>query len=66
MHYPPFNKYEKTELDFIKTMKNYNVKTCIYGHIHGETGKEAIQGDINGIKFIMASSDQTNFDLIKL
>jgi len=66
MHYPPFNGYEKAELDFIKTMKKYNVKTCIYGHIHGEAGKDAIQGNIEGINFIMASSDQTNFDLIKI
>ena len=66
MHYPPFNGYEKLELDFIKTMKKYNVKTCIYGHIHGEAGKDAIQGNIEGINFIMASSDQTNFNLIKI
>ena len=66
MHYPPFNRYEKTELNFIKTMKKYNVKTCIYGHIHGEATKEAKQGKIDGIQFIMASSDYTNFDLIKI
>ena len=66
MHYPPFNRYEKLELNFIKTMKKYNVKTCIYGHIHGEATKEAKQGKIDGIQFIMASSDYTNFDLIKI
>lgn len=66
MHYPPFNKYEKLELNFIKTMKKYNVKTCIYGHIHGIAGKETIQGIVDGINFIMASSDQINFDLIKI
>ena len=66
MHYPPFNKYEKLELNFIKTMKQYNVKTCIYGHKHGEATKEAKQGKIDGIQFIMASSDYTNFDLIKI
>ena len=66
MHYPPFNGYEKAELNFIKTMKKYNVKTCIYGHIHGESGKDAIQGNIEGINFIMVSSDQTKFDLVKI
>lgn len=66
MHYPPFNSYESTELNFIKTMKKYNVKTCIYGHIHGEGAKDAKQGKIDGIQFIMASSDYTNFDLIKI
>ena len=66
MHYPPFNKYEKLELNFIKTMKKYNVKTCIYGHIHGEATKEAIEGNIEGIKYILASSDYTNIDSIKI
>ena len=66
MHYPPFNSFEQDELNFVKTMKIYKVKTCIYGHIHGEAGKDAKQGKIDGIKYIMASSDQTNFDLIKL
>lgn len=66
MHYPPFNRYEKLELNLVKTMKKYNVKTCIYGHIHGEAGKDAVQGEIDGIKYIMASSDQTNFDLIRI
>lgn len=66
MHYPPFNGYTKEELNLVKTMKKYNAKICIYGHVHGEVGKDAKQGMIEGIRFIMASSDQTNFDLIKI
>lgn len=66
MHYPPFNEYDKSELNLIKTLKKYNIKTCIYGHIHGDTGKDAIQGNIDGINYIIASSDQINFDLIKV
>ena len=46
IHYPPFNKYAETELNFIQTMKKYNIHRCIYGHIHGkEAWKEAIQGE---------------------
>ncbi len=66
MHYPPFNGYTKEELNLVKTMKKYNAKICIYGHVHGEVGKDAKQGMIEGIRFIMASSDQTNFDLIEI
>ncbi len=66
MHYPPFNGYTKEELNLVKTMKKYNAKICIYGHVHGEVGKDAKQGMIDGIRFIMASSDQTNFDLIEI
>ena len=66
MHYPPFNSYEKLELNFTKTMEKYNVKTCIYGHIHGAGAKEAITGQIRGINYILASSDYTDFDLLKI
>ena len=63
MHYPPFNSYNDTELDFIKTMKDFNVTQCVYGHIHGESQKEAKHGLINNIKIRLVSSDYLNFDL---
>ena len=64
MHYPPFNKYEEKEMNFIQTMKKYNVTTCIYGHLHGEMAhKEAKQGEIQGIDFKLVSCDYTKFDL---
>ena len=67
MHYPPFNSFEKAELNFIETMKKYNVKTCIYGHIHGgEAQKEAVIGIHEGIDFKLVSSDYLKFNLIKL
>ena len=67
MHYPPFNKYEEKDMNFIQTMKKYNVTTCIYGHLHGEmTHKEAKQGIIEGIDFKLVSCDYTNFDLVNI
>lgn len=46
IHYPPFNNYAEEELNFIKTMKKYNIKKCFYGHIHGKDAwKDAIQGE---------------------
>lgn len=67
MHFAPFNSYEKIELNFIKTMKKYNVKKCIYGHIHGKDAhKEAKQGIIEGIDFKLVSCDYTDFKLEKI
>lgn len=37
MHYPPFTLNN----EFIEMMKKYNVKKCIYGHLHGDSLKEA-------------------------
>lgn len=67
MHYPPFNNYEELDMNYIKTMKKYNVTTCIYGHLHGETAcKEAKEGIFNEINFKLVSCDYTEFDLIQI
>lgn len=66
MHYPPFNNYEELGMNYIETMRKYNVTKCVYGHIHGEpfNGKE--EGIIKGIEFNLVSSDYLGFELIKL
>lgn len=67
MHYPPFNSFEDSNMDFIKTMKKYNVKRCFYGHIHGSKAhKEAKQGKIEGIYFKLISADYTDFNLVRI
>ena len=66
MHYPPFSSYEELELNYIKTMKKYNVSTCIYGHLHGEMAqKEAKEGKISEIDFKLVSCDYTDFNLVR-
>ena len=47
MHYPPFNNFEKIELNFLKTMEKYNVKKCLYGNLHGKNAnKEAFNRNV--------------------
>ena len=67
MHYPPFNRYEENSLNLISTMKKYNVSTCIYGHLHGETAHKTVkEGKIQEINYKMVSCDYTNFELIQI
>ena len=69
MHYPPYTNYNKQNLidsPFIEIMRKYNVKKCIYGHLHGESIKEAIQGNIKGIDTTLVSADGVDFKLIKI
>ena len=69
MHYPPYTNYNKQNLidsPFIEIMRKHNVKKCIYGHLHGESIKEAIQGNIKGIDTTLVSADGVNFKLIKI
>lgn len=68
MHYPPFNKekYIPDEINFVKTMQKYNVKYCLYGHLHGEAHRDAIEGNIDGIEYKLLSSDYKNFELTQI
>ncbi len=66
MHYPPTNEILMENSEFIKIMQKYNVQKCIYGHLHGEAHKEAIQGNVGGIVLQLVSCDFTDFKLIKL
>lgn len=66
MHYPPFNSYEELDKNFISTMNKYNVTKCIYGHVHGESINEAIEGNVKGIEFKLVSCDKLDFKLYKI
>ena len=67
MHYPPIVKEEKLKIsNYVQIMKDYNVKTCLYGHLHGESHKEAYEGNYEGINFKLVSSDYLDFKLYKL
>ena len=64
-HYPPVS-VDCTDNEFTKIMKKYNVKRCIYGHLHGQGHKNAMSGEIEGIKYMLVSCDYTDFVPVKL
>lgn len=66
MHYPPFNKYNEKSMNFLELMKKYNVKTCLYGHLHGEIGEQVKEENIEGIDFKLVSCDQIDFKIQKI
>ena len=69
MHYPPINKNDMSEnepTEFIETLKKYKIHKCYYGHLHGLSHKEAIEGEIQGIEYKLISADYLNFNLIKV
>ena len=66
LHYPPItqNKLNKPEnREFINMLKKYNIKRCYYGHLHGQSHKDAVVGIIDGIEYKLISADYLNFDL---
>lgn len=65
LHYPPFGQ-KKQGSEFISILKEYNVKTCVYGHLHSTGTQAAITGDIDGTKYFLVSADYINFQPIFL
>lgn len=65
LHFPPFNS-KGVFSGFLDIMLKYNVKRCIYGHLHGETHKNAIEGEAKGIDFRLIAADHLGFMPLKL
>jgi uncharacterized protein len=65
MHFPPFND-EGVISGFIDVMRKYNVKICVYGHLHGESLKNVTLGSHCGIDFYMVSCDYLDFKLKRI
>ncbi len=71
MHYPPVTKATMNNgtiyhPEFIQVMKKYNVKKCFYGHLHGKSHKDAIEGIVDGIHLKLISADYLDFQLYKI
>ena len=48
MHYPPIGKNDIIQKnEFINILKKYEIHKCYYGHLHGISHKEAIEGNID-------------------
>ncbi|MDK2801160.1 MAG: uncharacterized protein PWP27_385 [Clostridiales bacterium] len=66
LHYPPVNRYRDMQSGFIKLLKKYGVKTCIYGHLHANSQRNALIGEYEGIQFYLVACDYINFRPLKL
>lgn len=65
MHYPPLLKELKNS-EFTKILEKYNVKYCLYGHLHGKSHMNVFDGNYNNVAYKMVSCDYTGFKLIKI
>ena len=65
MHYPPISNTNKKS-EFLKILKQYDIKRCYYGHLHGKSHQDAVEGIVDGIEFKLISADYLNFDVIKV
>ena len=60
LHYPPV--YTGTSApEIVATLKEYSIRTCYYGHLHGNAIRYAVQGDVDGIHYKLVSADGLRF-----
>ena len=60
LHYPPrYKGYECTEI--LALLKQYDVRQCYYGHLHGASHGLAIEGIWDGIDYKLVAADRLNF-----
>lgn len=61
LHYPPiYNNMECAEI--LDILREYNIKKCFYGHIHGgNAAKRAFIGEKYGIEFRLIACDYLGF-----
>ena len=60
LHYPPlYGDYVCKEI--VEVLHQYGVRRCYYGHLHGNTHKRAVIGEVDGIKYNLVSCDYTDF-----
>lgn len=61
LHYPPVYADFKSD-EMISILKEYGVKKCYYGHIHGlNMIKNAFNGELDGISYRLISCDALRF-----
>ena len=61
LHYPPiYNGMECTEITSV--LKEYGIKKCFYGHIHGgNAAKKAFNGEHEGVSYKLIACDYIGF-----
>ena len=60
LHYPPVYQNANAQ-QVIDLLKEYNVKRCFYGHLHGNAIRFAVQGMVDGIEYRLISADALAF-----
>ena len=60
LHYPPVYPNANAQ-QVIDLLKEYNVKRCFYGHLHGNAIRFAVQGMVDGIEYCLISADALAF-----
>lgn len=65
LHFPPFVNGVLDD-GFKVLFKDYGVAWCVYGHMHGDDHKYAVESTIEGVQYIFAAADYTSFAPVEI
>lgn len=65
LHYPPVFG-SGVSGGIIDLLREYGVRRCFYGHLHGAACAQAFEGKYLGIEFTLVSADHLRFSLKRL
>ncbi len=60
LHYPPTNERHEPS-GFTDLLERYGVRHCLYGHLHGESRRSALDGELRGVRYQLVSCDHLGF-----
>lgn len=60
LHYPPVVS-TNTQSDFARTLSEYRVDHCVYGHLHGRATSSGFTGMLGSVYYWLVSADYLDF-----
>ena len=65
LHFPPLPE-DGSATPLSDLLSEHGVSWAVYGHLHGAAGKNAFNGEKNGVRYLCAACDQIGFSLAEI
>ncbi len=60
LHYPPLYPAGNAD-EVLALLREFGIRECWYGHLHGPSIRGAIQGEVDGVRYKLISADALGF-----
>ena len=65
LHYPPLPE-DGSATPLSELLSKHQVSWAVYGHLHGSAGKNAFNGEKDGVRYLCVACDQIGFSLAEI
>ena len=60
LHFPPFNERRQAS-GFTRLIEDSGAELAVYAHLHGAAQKNAFEGTLNGVRYLLVAADHLDF-----